>query len=113
MYGVDHNGTEHNFQFASENDWIADISSFHSGKPSRLYIEAIEQSVILQIDATNLVYLYHNHPKFDRIFRVVAENKFIELQTGYCRTSAQQVTNVIRLSWNSTLNWTTNYPILK
>ncbi|SEN91659.1 cAMP-binding domain of CRP or a regulatory subunit of cAMP-dependent protein kinases [Chitinophaga rupis] len=80
MYRVDDNGAEHNIQFAAENDWIADIGSFHSGKPSRLYIEAIEPSVILQIDATNLIYLYHNHPKFDRIFRVIAENKFIELQ---------------------------------
>ncbi len=80
MYGVDYNGAEHNIQFAAENEWIADISSFHSGKASRLYIEAIEPSVVLQIDPANLVYLYHNHPKFDRIFRVIAENKFIELQ---------------------------------
>lgn len=80
MYRVDDNGAEHNIQFAAENDWIADISSFHSGKPSRLYIEAIEPSVILQLDATNLIYLYHNYPKFDRIFRVIAENNFIELQ---------------------------------
>uniref|UniRef100_UPI002930278C Crp/Fnr family transcriptional regulator n=1 Tax=Pedobacter miscanthi TaxID=2259170 RepID=UPI002930278C len=80
MYGVDDNGTEHNIQFAAENEWIADIGSFHSGKASQLYIEAIEPSIILQIDAVNLVYLYHNHPKFDRIFRVIAENKVIELQ---------------------------------
>lgn len=80
MYAVDDKGAEHNIQFAAENDWIADIASFHSGNPSRLYIEAIEPSVILQIDTTNLVYLYHHHPKFDRIFRVIAENNFVELQ---------------------------------
>lgn len=80
MFGVDDKGAEHNIQFAAENDWIADISSFHSGKESPLCIEAIEPSVVLQIDKTNLVYLYHNHPKFDRIFRVIAEEKFIELQ---------------------------------
>lgn len=80
MYGVDDQGTEHNLQFAVENDWIADIGSFHSGKPSKLFIEAVEPSIILQIDPTNLVYLYHNHPKFDRIFRVITENNFIALQ---------------------------------
>jgi CRP-like cAMP-binding protein len=80
MYGVDDHGTEHNIQFAAENDWIADVGSFHTGKPSRLYIEAVEPSVILQIDSTNLIYLYHNYPKFDRIFRVIAENNFIQLQ---------------------------------
>lgn len=80
MYSVDNNGTEHNIQFAAENEWITDISSFHSGKESRLYIEAIEPSIILQINRVNLIYLYHNHPKFDRIFRVIIENKYIELQ---------------------------------
>jgi CRP-like cAMP-binding protein len=80
MYGVDYNGGEHIIQFAAENEWIADISSFHSGKVSRLYIEAIEPSIILQIDQTNLIYLYHNYHKFDRIFRVIIENKYTELQ---------------------------------
>lgn len=80
MYGVDKNGGEHNIQFASENEWITDISSFHSEKGSRLYIEAIEPSIILQIDRSNLIYLFSNHPKFDRIFRIIIENKFIELQ---------------------------------
>ena len=80
MFGVDENAVEHNIQFAAENDWISDIGSFHSGKESRLYIEAVEPSFILQIDKTNLIYLYHNHPKFDRIFRVIAEENVIELQ---------------------------------
>ena len=80
MYGVDKNGTEHNIQFASENEWVTDISSFHSGKDSQLYIEAIEPSLVLQIEKVNLIYLFHHHPKFDRIFRVIIENKFEELQ---------------------------------
>jgi len=80
MYGVDSNGTEHNIQFAAENEWIADIGSFHSEKESRLYIEAVEPSMVLQIGKPDLIYLYHNHPKFDRIFRVIVEEKFIEIQ---------------------------------
>lgn len=80
MYRVDNNAVEHIIQFAAENEWIMDIGSFHSGKESRLYIEAIEPSVILQIEKTNLIYLYHNYPKFDRIFRIIIENKHNELQ---------------------------------
>jgi CRP-like cAMP-binding protein len=80
MYKEDDNAGEHIIQFAAENEWIMDISSFHSGKESRLYIEAIEPSVILQIDQTDLIYLYHNYPKFDRIFRIMVENKHNELQ---------------------------------
>jgi len=80
MYKVHDNAGEHIIQFAAENEWIMDISSFHYGKESRLYIEAIEPSVILQIDQANLIYLYHNYPKFDRIFRIMIENKHNELQ---------------------------------
>lgn len=80
MYAVDKSGTEHNIQFAPENEWIMDIGSFHSEKPSRLYIEAIEPSVILQIDKPTLIYLFRNYKKFNIDFRVIIENKFVELQ---------------------------------
>jgi len=81
MYGVDNKGVEHNIQFAAENEWIADIGSFHSGKPSRLFIEALEPSVVLQIENQDLYHLYRSIPKLDRIFKVIIENKFVELQT--------------------------------
>lgn len=80
MYKVDENGKEHNLQFAAENDWLADIDSLHNEGPSKLYIEAIEPSQILQIAKSDLWYLYTHYHKFDRIFRVMIENKFIELQ---------------------------------
>jgi CRP-like cAMP-binding protein len=80
MYGVDNKGVEHNIQFAAENDWIADIGSFHADKPSKLFIEAIEPSVILQIEKPDLYFLYISISKLDRIFKVITENKFIELQ---------------------------------
>lgn len=80
MYGVDMKGTEHNLKFAAENDWIADIGSFHSGKPSQLFIEAIEPSVVLQIEKQDLYFLYLSIPKLDRIFKVIVEEKYVELQ---------------------------------
>jgi len=45
-----------------------------------LFIEAIEPSVILQIEKQDLLFLFVNVPKFDRNFRVIIEEKFIELQ---------------------------------
>ncbi|HMB63462.1 MAG TPA: Crp/Fnr family transcriptional regulator [Eudoraea sp.] len=80
MFKMDEKGQEHNLQFAVENDWIMDIGSFHSEKPSALYIEAMEQSVILQIARPNLLFLYVNHATFDRNFRVIMENAFVDLQ---------------------------------
>ena len=81
MYFTDQKGVEHNLQFAAESDWITDIGSFHSEKPSQLAIEAIEPSIVLRIEKQDLIYLYENYPKFDRNFRVIIENKFVELQT--------------------------------
>lgn len=80
MYGIDEKGTEHNLRFAAENDWIANLGSFYSEKPSKLFIEAIEPSVILQIEKKDLFFLFANVHKFDRNFRVIVEEKFIELQ---------------------------------
>jgi CRP-like cAMP-binding protein len=80
MYFIDHNGKEHNLQFAIENWWIGDISSFHAEEPSKLYIEAIENSVILQIKKEDQLKLFVDYPKFNRIFRVLAENAMVGLQ---------------------------------
>lgn len=86
MYGVDKSGTEHNLVFAAEDDWIADIASLHKELPSKLFIEAIEASTILQISKGDLWYLYTNYPKFNRIFRVVIEDKYTELQNRLLQT---------------------------
>lgn len=80
MYGIDDKGMEHNIQFAAEGDWISDIGSFHSQKNSRLFIEALEPSEIIQIEQQDLYFLYRNIPKLDRIFKVIIENKYVELQ---------------------------------
>lgn len=79
-YSPDATGKEHNLQFAAENDWIVDISSFYSNKPSRLFIETLEPSHILLIEKNDLLYLYQRHRKFARYFKVIFENKFVEMQ---------------------------------
>ena len=86
MYGVDNKGVEHNLAFAVENDWISDIGSLHKEQPSKLFIEAIEPSVVLEISKGDLWYLYTNYPKFDRNFRVIIEDKYIELQDRLLQT---------------------------
>jgi CRP-like cAMP-binding protein len=80
MFGVDDKGFEHNIQFAAEKDWIADIGSFHTQKPSQLNIEALEAGLVLQIKQQDLYFLYKNIPKLNMIFKVLIELKYIELQ---------------------------------
>ena len=80
MYLLDDRGKEHNLQFAIENWWIGDIGSFHSEEPSRLNIEAIEDSVILQINKEDQLRLFVDYPRFNRIFRVFTENALVSYQ---------------------------------
>ncbi len=80
MYAVDSDFKEHNLQFTVENNWITDIQSFYNEAPSKLFIEAVEPSVILQIEHKDLLYLYVNYHKFDRNFRIIAEQKYIAYQ---------------------------------
>ena len=105
MYAVDDRGIEHNIQFAAEDDWIADIGSFHSKKPSRLFIEALEPSEIIQIEQQDLYLLYLNVPKLDRIFKVMVENKYVELQNRVLQ-------NISFTAQQRYLNFLEQYPTL-
>ena len=80
LYGIDQNGKEHNILFAAENDWISDITSFHDTTPGESNIQAIEPSEVIQIARHDLYFLYTNIPKLDRIFKVITEEKYVELQ---------------------------------
>src|SRR5258706_13765454 len=79
-YKIDEKGSTHILQFAIENNWINDLGSFHGVKPSALNIDALEDTVILQISHDDLISLYKEAPKFDRIFRVLLETAFVRLQ---------------------------------
>lgn len=80
MYAVDQSGKEHNIEFIAENDWATDLSSFYLEKPSQLYIEAVEPAIVLQIKHDDLTSLYTNYHTIDHNFRVIIEQKYIELQ---------------------------------
>jgi len=80
LYKVDDKGNIHILQFAAENWWLSNIGSFHERTPSELNIDALEDTMVLQISHENLLLLYTNAPKFDRIFRVLIENSFVSLQ---------------------------------
>lgn len=80
MYKIDDKGNTHILQFAAENWWLSNIGSFHERKPSELTIDALEDTMVLQISYDNLLALYTTAPKFDRIFRVLIENSFVSLQ---------------------------------
>ncbi|OXA75877.1 cAMP-binding domain of CRP or a regulatory subunit of cAMP-dependent protein kinases [Flavobacterium aquidurense] len=48
-YTIDEMGKNHIIQFASENWWIADRSSFYFDEPAELFIDVIEDAVVVYI----------------------------------------------------------------
>lgn len=80
LYKIDDRGNTHILQFAAENYWINDLGSFHGLRASELNIDALEDTVTLQITRDDLITLFTQAPKFDRIFRVLMENSYIRLQ---------------------------------
>src|SRR5258707_6689636 len=60
LYQVDNEGGLHILQFATENYWIHDLASFHKEIPSRLNIDALEETVVLRIKLNDLIDLYLN-----------------------------------------------------
>lgn len=80
LYKVDEKGVYHILQFATENYWMLDLTSFHKRSKSVLDIDALEDTVVLRITYDDLIDLYLKAPKFDRIFRVLLENHFMQQQ---------------------------------
>lgn len=80
MYTIDAKGNTHILQFAHENWWITDMASFYHKEDSLLNIDALEDTMVLQINFENLTGLYNKAPKFNRIFRILVENSNIALQ---------------------------------
>jgi len=52
-YVIDSKGKEHIVQFAPETWWLADATSLNNGTPSTFFIDAIEDSALLLIDASS------------------------------------------------------------
>ncbi len=80
LYKVGEDGVYHILQFATENHWISDLASFHKKIRSTFNIDALEDTVVLRISHGDLIDLYIKAPKFDRIFRVLLENHFMQQQ---------------------------------
>ncbi|TXD49244.1 Crp/Fnr family transcriptional regulator [Polaribacter sp. IC073] len=76
-YYMDDKGSKHIIQFAIENWWVGDFDAFYNHVPSKLYIEAIEDSQLLSITNNSLEKIYTEAPIFERYFRILTTQAFI------------------------------------
>lgn len=80
-YTIDENGFEHILMFGIEDWWVGDLASFLNQTPSHYYIDALENTEVLQITKPDLDLLFEKVPKFERFFRIIIQNAFIAQQT--------------------------------
>ena len=79
-YTIDENGFEHIVMFGIEDWWVGDLFSFITQNPTTYFIDALEDTEILQISKANLDRLFERVPKFERFFRLILQNAFIAQQ---------------------------------
>jgi CRP-like cAMP-binding protein len=77
-YTIDASGKEHILMFAPEDWWCSgDLYSFLSGQPGVNNVDALEETLALQISKNNMEILYRQAPKFERFFRILFQNGFV------------------------------------
>lgn len=79
-FTTDKNGYEHVLNFAPPGWWMADLYSLVSGKPGTLNIQALEKTQALLLPKKSQEDLYRDVPKFERFFRILAENSLVNNQ---------------------------------
>lgn len=79
-YIIDTKGTEHIVQFAIEDWWIGDSSSFVTQTPASLNVDALEDAEVLQLEKESLEKLLIEIPKFERYFRILFQRAFVAQQ---------------------------------
>lgn len=68
---------EHTTMFALEGWWTGELKSFYRGTPANISIQAIEDSLVIQLSQAGKEALFEQIPKFERYFRILFQNRLI------------------------------------
>ena len=72
-YLVDKEGKEHTLALAIEDWWISDYSSLIYQEPATLFVEALEDSVLIQIDYDDQQHYLKEVPKLEKFERIITQ----------------------------------------
>lgn len=71
LFYINEKGVEQTIQFALENWWLSDYTSFSSQQPAQFCIQAVERSEILALDMDSQEKMLQRFPVMERYFRLV------------------------------------------
>jgi CRP-like cAMP-binding protein len=75
-YYQNNEGVEYNKHFFVPIQLMGAYGSLLSGQPSQTSIQALTDCQLLVADFSSIVSLYENHPKIERLFRLLAEHLY-------------------------------------
>jgi CRP-like cAMP-binding protein len=92
LFFINEKGVEQTTQFAIENWWLADYTSFSAQKPSEYYIQTVEKSEILSIDFQSQEKLLKEFPSLERYFRLIHQRAHAayQLRIKYLYSSSRE-----------------------
>ena len=78
-YVVADEGQEHTITFAIEDWWITDYNSYIFQQPATMFVVALEDSIVLQLEYEKEKELREKNQKFETLFRILAERALASL----------------------------------
>lgn len=79
-YVVGNEGQEHTIQFAIDDWWISDYNSYIFQKPATMFVVAVEDSFVMQIEHEKEAQLKALHHRYETFFRITAERSTASMQ---------------------------------
>ncbi len=100
---VNEKGDKNALQFAIENYWITDASSYFKNTPAVTTIETLEPTRALLINKKGFESLCCSHPLFDRFFRLLLQNSLASLHYRIAKTISEDADHLYK-------EFSTRYP---
>jgi len=79
-YYLDENAQEHTLQLGIEEWWINDLYSYLSQIKSRMHVQALEKTLLIQLPRLDLEKLYIEVPEISNFFRIKIQNAYVAVQ---------------------------------
>ena len=80
LFYIDSKANEQIIHFGIDNWWISDYDSLINKEPSKLFIQAIEDTELLELPQESFEQLCQKVPKTEQLFRKIMEKTYIATQ---------------------------------
>lgn len=104
-YVVADEGQDHTITFAIDDWWITDYNSYIFQQPATMFVVALEDSTILQIDFEKEQELKKSNHKFETFFRIIAER-------GLASQQRRIISNLTQTAEERYENFVSKYPLI-